>query len=299
MHFGIFHTAKNIYPEVFEELNNSDYISFFLSESTPEDPVSIAMAKEISEKGKKLYVAFFTWIFHHVKYQKMIDVGSDDDFIVKCELYPNWKEIIDKKISFYKSLNIDDTIEGFYIDEPLLNGITLDDFEMVTKYLSEAWPEKRIFCCFSIAGVAPDVWTTGNVEPITPKAGQYLTDVAFDMYHKFDEKYEYISKEMKRRLGNRKDIRIWYVPCVMNYRGDKDEQHCLDHLNGLYDLFKKEDNPGGLICYTYYTFPQEVEGLGNIGLDHLRGQSKGDKNWTRLYNRIIEIGQEITKITNK
>ena len=32
MNFGIFHTAKNVYPDVFEELLKSDYVDVFLSE---------------------------------------------------------------------------------------------------------------------------------------------------------------------------------------------------------------------------------------------------------------------------
>ncbi len=290
MYFGIFHTAKNVYPDVFDELLQSDYINVFLSESSPEDPVSIDMVKEIAAKGKKVYVSFFQWIFRHVKFQKMVDVGEEYD--VKCVLADEWQQIVDEKVAFLKSLGCDEAIEGFYIDEPLLNGITLEDFKKATGYLAKAWKGKRIFCCFSVAGVAPDIWTTGNVLPVTPEAGKYLTDVAFDMYHPFDWKYEHIATQMKERLGNRDDLRVWYVPCVMNYRGDKDEQHCLDHLRGCYELLKKEKNPGGLMCFTYYTFPREVEALGNIGLDHLFGQEKGDVNWTELRNEIHSIGKE-------
>ena len=192
MNFGIFHTAKNVYPDVFEELLKSDYVDVFLSEGNPEDPVSVEMAKEIAQKGKKLYVAFFTWIFRHVTYQKMVDVG--EEYSVKCVLVKDWEKIIDQKIAFLKSLGCDDAIEGFYIDEPLLNGISLEDFEKATGYLAGAWKGKRIFCCFSVAGVAPDIWTTGNIQPITEKAGRYLTDVAFDMYHKFDWKYKHIAE---------------------------------------------------------------------------------------------------------
>ena len=290
MNFGIFHTAKNVYPDVFEELFKSDYVDVFLSEGNPEDPVSVEMAKEIAQRGKKLYVAFFTWIFRHVTYQKMVDVG--EEYSVKCVLVKDWEKIIDQKIAFLKSLGCDDAIEGFYIDEPLLNGISLEDFEKATGYLAGAWKGKRIFCCFSVAGVAPDIWTTGNIQPITEKAGRYLTDVAFDMYHKFDWKYKHIADEMKERLGNRADVRIWYIPCVMNYRGDKDEAHCLEHLNGCYELLKKEKNPGGLLCFTYYTFPREVEELGNIGLDHLFGQEEGDANWKKLHDEILSVGKD-------
>ena len=89
MNFGIFHTAKNVYPDVFEELLKSDYVDVFLSEGNPEDPVSVEMAKEIAQRGKKLYVAFFTWIFRQVTYQKMVDVG--EEYSVKCVLVKDWE----------------------------------------------------------------------------------------------------------------------------------------------------------------------------------------------------------------
>ena len=111
MNFGIFHTAKNVYPDVFEELLKSDYVDVFLSEGNPEDPVSVEMAKEIAQKGKKLYVAFFTWIFRHVTYQKMVDVG--EEYSVKCVLVKDWEKIIDQKIAFLKALGCDDAIEAF------------------------------------------------------------------------------------------------------------------------------------------------------------------------------------------
>ena len=126
MYFGIFHTAKNVYPDVFDEMLQSDYVNVFLSESSPEDPVSVEMVKEIAAKGKKVYVSFFQWIFRHVKFQKMVDVGEEYD--VKCVLAEGWQQIVDEKVAFLKSLGCDEAIEGFYISYPLLNGITLEYF---------------------------------------------------------------------------------------------------------------------------------------------------------------------------
>jgi hypothetical protein len=98
---------------------------------------------------------------------------------------------------------------------------------------------------------------------------------------------------MKRRLGNRKDLKIWQVPCIMNYRGDKKEEHAVKHLNGLYELLKQEDNPGGLMCYTYYVHPGETESVGNIGLSDMRGLKDGDVNWNTLWSEIVRIGREV------
>ena len=46
------------------------------------------------------------------------------------------------------------------------------------------------------------------------------------------------------------------------------------------------------MCFTYYTFPREVEALGNIGLDHLYGQNPEDAKWQKLHDEILRIGKE-------
>ena len=145
----------------------------------------------------------------------------------------------------------------------------------------------------TVAGVAPEYWTINNVQPITPDCAEYLTDVAFDMYHKWNDDYSAILRLMKERTGNRKDLKIWMIPCTMNYRGDKTEEHCIEHLEKCYEVLKNEENPGGLMCFTYYTFKTEEEDLGNIGLDKL-GDPMYNKYWKGLVERVRTIGKEIS-----
>ena len=57
-------------------------------------------------------------------------------------------------------------------------------------------------------------------------------------------------------------------------------------------LLKNENNPGGLMCYTYYVHPGETESIGNIGLSDMRGQKQGDVNWSTLWSEIVRIGKE-------
>lgn len=290
MEFGIYHNSYECNKDAFNEMVKSDYISTFIVGADYRSAEIEHAFQECRRYNKFAYIFFFPLVFEHVAPAKTVDVGEESHNCVR--LRRDWQENLIAMRDYLQDKDYYSNILGLYIDEPLLGGISLDDFEKATGFIRHIFPGKRMFCCFSVAGVAPDIWTTGNVQPITPKAGKYLTDVAFDMYHKFDEKYAYITAQMKERLGNREDVRIWQIPCTMNYRGDKDEKHCIDHLNGCYELLKKENNPGGLMCFTYYTFPSEIEDLGNIGLDHLRGMHEGDANWSHLFAEIMRIGKE-------
>lgn len=293
MHFGIYHNSYEINAEAFDEMAVSDYVSFFLvGADYRSDKIQYAISKA-HRHGKRIYIYFFPLVFDRFAKTKMVDVG--EEYVAVTVKKPDWQKALIEMRDYLSGQDYYESIEGLYLDEPLLGGMNLDDLEEVTGFIRQEFEGKRIFVCFSVAGVAPDIWTTGDIKPITAKAGQYLTDVAFDMYHDFDEKYEYITNQMKERLGNREDLRIWQVPCTMNYRGDKDEAYAIRHLQGCYELLKKEKNPGGLFCYTYYTFPSEVEDLGNIGLDKLRGFN-GSTDWKKLYVEIIRIGKEC--ITN-
>lgn len=290
MEFGIYHNSYECNKDAFAEMVACDYISTFIVGADYRSAEIEHALRECHRYGKSAYIFFFPLVFEHVAPAKTVDVGEESHNRVR--LRPDWQENLLAMQRYLREQDYYPNIAGLYIDEPLLGGITLEDFETATGFIRQTFPDKRLFCCFSVAGVAPDVWTTGTVRPITPEAGRYLTDVAFDMYHKFDEKYAYITAQMKERLGNREDVRIWHIPCTMNYRGDKDEQHCIDHLNGCYELLKTEKNPGGLMCFTYYTFPSEIEDLGNVGLDRLRGLHDGDANWSRLFDEIKRIGRE-------
>lgn len=294
MQFGIFcvQYSKEKAP-VFNDYVNCDYVNTFLvgdKDYTSENATT--SFKAIAAAHKTCFIYFYELFFKRVDGQGIVDVGEDYASGPKTVLKENWKQILLDLKDYLEQQPFYDAIDGFYIDEPFLCGVSPDDFETVTGFLAEKFG-KRIFCCFSVAGVAPDVWTAAGVPAITPKAGRYITDAGFDMYHAFDEKYAYITEQMKNRLGNRDDVRIWQIPCIMNYRGDKDEDHAVKHIDGLYELLKKEKNPGGLMCYAYYVAPSETEQIGNIGFEHLRGRFKGDAHWKKLEDEIERIGKEI------
>ena len=297
MEFGFFSIQYSEEKrEAFQELLESDFINVFLV-GDKEDGCSVNSAKSfemIHAYRKHCYVYFYDSVFERTDGQGIVDVGDSYADKPRTVLKKDWVSRLEKFRDFLADKAYKECVEGFYIDEPLLCGISPEDFMAVTGKIRELFPDKRIFCCFSVAGVAPDIWTLNGIPAIDEDSGQYLTDVGFDMYHAFDWKYAYITSEMKRRLGNRKDLRIWQIPCIMNYCGDKTEQHDIDHLNGLYDLLKAEENPGGLMCYSYFIAPSETESIGNIGLSDLRGLKPGDANWEKLWSEIVRTGRECT-----
>ena len=222
----------------------------------------------------------------------VIDNGEESPFNPVAIMHEDYKEKIDKFIADLKERGYYDHVIGFYMDEPLMWNITNDMLEEFTGYFrTVAAPDKRFFVCFSVAGVAPESWTINDVKPINPKSSQYLTDIAFDMYHPWSDEYQKIVDLMIERSGNRDDLRIWMVPCVMNYRGDKTEEHCLEHLQKCYEMLSQFKKVGGLMCYNYYTIPPEIEALGNVGIDKLSDPSYKDY-WPRLVQAIKDLGKK-------
>ncbi len=291
--FGIYHTDCRKSEQVFSSLAHSDYVNVFLVEGDYREESFARNFELLDDPSKGIFVSVAYLGFYH-EAQHVADVGEEARAPIN-HVYPDYRKRVDEFIAFLKEKGYYDSILGFYMDEPMLWGATNAQLEEFTGYFrTVAATEKRFFVCFSLAGVAPDFWTIEGAEAITPQSSQYITDIAFDMYHKWSPDYEAIYHEMMMRTGNRADLRVWFVPCTMDYRGDKTEEHCLEHLENCYRLLKETPCPGGLMCYTYHTFPTEVEALGNIGLDKL-SDPMYPKYWKRLLERIHEIGREVVQ----
>lgn len=215
-----------------------------------------------------------------------------------AKLIDRWQEELDSYIQIAKDSGAYEAFAGFYMDEPLLAGVTHEDLLKATKYMREATDfEKRVFICFSIAGVAPEQWTTDSASPpITPETGKYITDTAFDIYGSWSDatkkNFQELTDKMLTRLGNRDDVRVWYIPPVMNYGGRMTEQNSIDFLNGVLELLKEQKNPGGIMGYSYAVGLSETDSIGNIGLEDMLRSDRTDR-WTKLFERIQEVGRDI------
>lgn len=290
--FGIYHTDCRKDEKRFEELAESDFVNVFLVEGDYREKAFSDNFKILKARPDKGVFVGVSYLGFRTQPCSVADVG-EEACVPACEMLPDFKERVDAFVCFLKERGYYDQVIGFYMDEPMLWGVTNEQLESFTGYFrTHAAPDKRFFVCFSLAGVAPEYWTIKGAEAITPESSRYLTDIAFDLYHPWNGDYERIYRKMLERAGNRTDIRVWFIPCTMDYRGDKTEEHCLEHLENCYRLLREAPRAGGLMCYTYHTFPSHEEDLGNIGLDKLTDPSY-PKYWQRLYARIQEIGREI------
>lgn len=289
--FGFFHSAYENSPEIFRYVIKQDYVNTILVEC---DYKSEDFKKSFDAlKGTNIKV----WV--DVKYLGFEVVKSRDMFAEGFNpvtvFHEDYKERANGLVNFLKENGYYEQVVGFYMDEPLLWNIKNEWLEEFSGYFRTVIaPDKRYLVCFSVAGVAPDYWTINGVKPINKKSAQYLTDIAFDRYKPWSADYEGITKEMLERAGNRDDLKVWFVPATMNYRSVETEDYALAHLNGCYDLLKKQKNPGGLLCYTFSTLPNEHPEKINIGMMDLISKDNPHP-WTRLMKRAEEIGRELCK----
>ena len=292
--FGFYHVAPEINAENFKRHLENDYTTVFILEGTKSTGEGGALA-QVAAAGKKAWIGVASLCCISRSTATVADVSEEKtEFRTETTYREGWRERLADLVGTIRSEGTYGAFLGIYFDEPLLWNMSLDMLEEITGYFRSICPEKGVFICFSIAGVAPDVWTINNIQPIAPQAGRFITDVAFDMYHPFDETYSHVTDEMVSRMGNRADLRYWFVPCTMNYRGNKDVAHCIRHLEGCGELLRRfrPEQRGGLMCFSYYTFPPEVEDLGNICLDVLLDPDS-NMYWPALGEAIARTGRAI------
>lgn len=295
MLFGIYHTAYEKIKDKFYDVIDSNLVNTIIVESYYEsEEFKISLDKLKTKENISVWISVGYLGFVSRNNVTIADNNEQDSiFNPQTTFLSDYKDRVDRFINFLKEHDYYNHVVGFYMDEPLLWNIKNDWLEEFTKYFrTKAAIDKRFFICFSVAGVAPSIWTINDVKPITPKSSKYLTDIAFDMYHKWSEDYDKITDFMLQRSGNRQDLKVWMIPCTMNYRGTYKEEYAIEHLEKCYQRLKQFPNPGGLMCYTYYTFPVEKEDLGNEGLDVIANKESG-KYWPNLVNKIKEISKEI------
>lgn len=201
------------------------------------------------------------------------------------EFKENYVENFKMQIQAYKDAGVWDVIAGFETEE-MTTRITHEQFIKFTKFLRDTCPDKRILSCTSPYEIQGATINGFIIEPMDYETFGYVTDIGFDMYHTVDyAEHKALLEEMKEKLG-RKDVRIWFFPCTYKYESGTDEDYMIKSLDIAYDLLLKEENPGGIYMYTWETWGDDY-GLKDL-LD-----PEGKQQYTRLAERIVEIGKEI------
>ncbi len=198
-----------------------------------------------------------------------------------------WAENLKATMAAYKAAGVWEQLAGFETEEICMS-VTQEQYKVITRFLRDNFPDKRIFSCLSmyeVRGTAPSGFT---IAPMSYDTYAYITDIGYDWYsHLNVQQYRDAVELMLSNMGRRNNVRVWFFPTTYGF-GGVDEQFCIDHINIMYDMLMDKTlvkNPGGLYCYTWRSFSEPgINELVDPGLQY---------KWTRLGNEIIKIGKEI------
>lgn len=247
-----------------------------------DDVNEYAMQREMGKKGARF------WVYGHFGFETI----KTEDGKRYERLLDNWQELIEEQVAKLKANGLWDYVLGFDFDEPMLH-VSNDKFFKVSEYLSRYGKRQRaIFSNYEIfEGRHPrsDDPEFGMISHLIDKETcKYLTDIGADEYFSTDyDVRKACYDEMKRRIG-RDDVYVWYVPCTWTYSNRLGQAHCIKHLEFCYKMLQEEKNPGGLVCYNWYSFNN------GTGLDWQLAEENKSR-WERLEERMVEIGNEIIK----
>ncbi|MHB1453841.1 MAG: hypothetical protein ACYCYM_07815 [Saccharofermentanales bacterium] len=280
--FGFYGVGEKVNPDVYNMVLESDYINIMFAGGGGASVASIVeQVRAIKEHGKTCWVQVYDSTF----------VRSGDKTVLRDNFKTNLIEIT-KALT---DADVYDCVRGIYLDEPFLQGISKEELYEMTRFYRLLNDKKGVFICFSVTAICPDIWKPDYpVDQLDEKTSEYITDIAFDMYWDYSE-YEYLYKKITNRMyeiTRNHDTKYWFVPMTMSGAGKSTENTSIEHTNGLYELLKESPNPGGLVCYSYWTIPPEYEALGNINLDILLDKNNPDR-WALLEQRLLVIGEQI------
>lgn len=199
-------------------------------------------------------------------------------------LMPQWPEFWAKE----KRDKIDpyiDSIYGFYMDEPVWNKVSKEDFWIFTEELKRSYPTKKIF----VIEAAPPI----RNQTIPTNYYKDVTDIGFDYYFTLEKAnneegwVEYLDLTQKftpYAAGKN----YWLVPD--GYGPPGWETRWADAYERYTGLSMTIPNAVGMVGFLY-NLPNELK-EGNVSLYHVLnpGQSLYNESFR---NRQIEIGKSI------
>ncbi|MBQ8337579.1 MAG: hypothetical protein IJY33_00365, partial [Oscillospiraceae bacterium] len=172
-----------------------------------------------------------------------------------------------------RAINGYDNFLGFWWDEPLWNGMTNADFQVMTKALYEKWGKRNYIVEIpSVLTATSGVVGTREAEAMLDASLTYITDIGWDNYSwdvtTEDGKNEYntINNAVIGRFESvKQDVYLWYYPCAYNStvhsggtNGRADQTYCNNHLNFFNNLLLNVNSQyakaGGITLYTYANF---------------------------------------------
>lgn len=174
----------------------------------------------------------------------------------KATIAPNWQAIWQAQQAEYAPYK--DLIYGFYIDEPVWNGISRDDFLTITRAVHDAYPDKAI--------MAIEAYPTVDSQNIPADYYTYVTDLGFDYY------FTLYDSDNRTGWGRYLDLYNKFLPYLQNKKvwvvadgsaENRDQALRLPNAFEAYFSFA-QNTPSvvGLLVFTYKThYPYEYRDL--------------------------------------
>ena len=191
----------------------------------------------------------------------------------------NYMLNVEEKVNDIIEAGMWDNFHGFYWDEPFLNGMTNEDFKLMTKSLFQKWGKRNypIFSQYAFLGGGSD-----DIEQIESRALEYTTDVSWDNYsydvresaksnsaqnnqlkknaasygvpmETAEDYYRFIHKSLMDLIDH--DVYVWFHPTAWitsSWIGARaDEGYCVGHLEFFLELLNEQEHPGGITLYSY------------------------------------------------
>ncbi len=190
----------------------------------------------------------------------------------------NYMLNVEEKVNDIIEAGMWDNFMGFYWDEPFLNGMTNEDFYLMTKTLFQKWG-KRNYPIFSQNAF---LGTSDTVEQVRTSSFEYVTDVSWDNYsydvreeaksntaqnnqikknaetfgvemETAEDYYRFIHSKLMEKIDH--DVYVWFHPTAWitsTYIGGRaDEGYCVGHLEFFLKLLSEQEHPGGITLYSY------------------------------------------------
>ncbi len=273
----------------FEDAVEGDIFNVFLLSriEIPNEEEFDYYCNKIYEAGKRFFIFDSTYLWN-----------SAAGWTLYKDIYVRMNDLKEN----LRSKNYYDAFLGWYVDEPLLIGITLNDLREASRAFRVTFPDKRFMTVFSAGGMSSEYSMPAGKDRLTREGGEFITDIGFDIYGAFGDYYHDLWQEMTDMFEGM-DKNYWAVPMTMNYASKVSEQDAIGSIEGCWDVVKSTEGGVGMMMYNAYTYAADVENIGNIGFCDMAYTTKEEfmtwkdkKNpWKNYYYKYYnEDGSQVT-----
>jgi len=276
-YFGYYHSdgfgGSRAYFQDIDALENANVYFVNTQRSNAETAQMLSDAKD---KGMLCIVSVYGIFF-------AAEAGAKDNKLILPGYQASWNSFI-SAITPYM-----DTVLGFYFDEPYWLSVKKDAFWTATKFIADAYPDKKIMSCTSAMEFGASTW--GSVPQVPADYYKYCTDLAYDYYVEWNDtaRFNYL-KMFKERVANNGQ-NLWAVPRAfednpMYTKGSL----TIAHMKGFYTEAIQDERYVGMALFSYAS---GIDYDWGYGLVDMFNEADEDTYCPAAKDIIIQIGKAV------